>query len=85
MTLLTTAQAAEALGITPQAVRMMVLREQLPSTKFGRDLAFDAADIEKAKSRPKRGRPAATAAAGTLPQSPHRRSSSPRHPTSHNR
>jgi excisionase family DNA binding protein len=54
--LLTTAEAAEHLGVSTARVRQLVIDGRLPATKFGRDLVIDAADlasIEKFKPGPK--------------------------------
>lgn len=58
MTHLTTAEAAVELGISPDGVRKLVKRGKLKPTRFGAALAYARNDIEKAKGRPKRGRPA---------------------------
>jgi excisionase family DNA binding protein len=55
--MLTTFQAAEQLGISPDGVRKLVARGQLRAASFGRDLSFDPRDIERAKSRRRPGRP----------------------------
>jgi excisionase family DNA binding protein len=57
MKLLTTEQAATALGITPAGVRKLFERGQLPAQRFGRALAFDPHDVKAAKCRPAPGRP----------------------------
>lgn len=56
MTLLTTAEAAQRLGITPAGVRKLVERGRLPAKRFGRDLQIRAADLALVAGR-KRGRP----------------------------
>ena len=56
--LLTTTQAAAELGIAPTSVRKLVERGDLKATRFGSQLAFTPADVQRAKSRPGRGRPA---------------------------
>jgi excisionase family DNA binding protein len=57
MKLTTTTQAAEQLGISPAGVRKLVQRGKLKASMFGGVLAFRPADIERAKGRPKPGRP----------------------------
>lgn len=49
---LTTKEAAERLGVTPARVRQMVLSNQLPAEKFGRDLVIKASDLELVADRP---------------------------------
>ncbi len=58
--LLTTREAAERLGVTDSRIRQMVLREQLPAIKKGRDLLIKASDLRLVEDRPK-GRPKQTA------------------------
>ena len=58
--MLTTQQAAHALGITPALLRQWVKRGKIPKpTKFGRDWMFSAEEIETIKNMPrnKAGRP----------------------------
>ncbi len=43
---LTTKQASYFLGITPNALRIMVCRGQIPFYKFGRRLRFRASDCQ---------------------------------------
>ena len=57
MTLLTTTQAAAALGITPVGVRKLVQRGKIKAQLFAGVLAFKPADVERAKGRAKPGRP----------------------------
>jgi excisionase family DNA binding protein len=58
---LTTKEAAVALGVKPARVRHMILSGQLPAEKDGRDWWILRADVEQAKARPgvgyPRGRP----------------------------
>lgn len=49
---LTTKEAAERLGVTAARVRQMVLSNQLPAEKFGRDLVIKASDLELVANRP---------------------------------
>lgn len=48
---LTTREAALKLGVTPARVRQMVLREQLPAEKRGRDLFIKESDLNKLERR----------------------------------
>lgn len=54
--MLTTREAAERLGITVGRVRQMVIKGQLPSEKFGRDLMIAETDLMLVAER-KPGRP----------------------------
>jgi excisionase family DNA binding protein len=58
MTLLTTTQAAEQLGIKPDSVRKLVARKILAAEKYGTSLMFTAAAVDRAKGRRGVGRPA---------------------------
>lgn len=49
--MLTTAQAATALGVSPERIRKWVQRGQIKSTLFGRDRAFDEKEIERIKKQ----------------------------------
>lgn len=53
---LTTKEAAERLGVTPQRVRALVRTGRLPAKKFGRDLVIHEEDLKLVKDR-KPGRP----------------------------
>lgn len=53
---LTTSEAAKVLGVTQARVRQMILAEQLPAEKFGRDLMIREADLALVADR-KPGRP----------------------------
>ncbi len=53
---LTTKEAAEKLGITPQRVRTLIRAGRLPAEKFGRDLVIQEEDLKLVKER-KPGRP----------------------------
>jgi len=57
MTLLTTTQAADALGVTRKAVHQLVRRGTLKAARHGNAFSFLPADIERAKKRPHPGRP----------------------------
>ena len=57
MKVLTTKDAAKALGVTASRVRQLVLAGDLPAYKFGRDLLILASDIAKVRDRPPIGRP----------------------------
>lgn len=53
---LTTKEAAEKLGVTPQRVRTLIRAGRLPAKKFGRDLVIHEEDLKLVKDR-KPGRP----------------------------
>jgi len=55
--LLSTKDAARMLGVTPQWVRKLVERGDLPATAFAHMLAFKRADVERMRMRPRPGRP----------------------------
>ena len=71
MALITTTETAERLGVIQSRIRQLILREQLPAQKFGRDWMIDEADLHIVEGR-KNGRPrkendsAATAITATL-------------------
>ena len=48
---LTTAEAAERLGVSPARVRQMVLAGQLPAEKFGRDLMILESNLKLVEDR----------------------------------
>ena len=54
--LLTTAQAATRLGITPGRVRVLIRSGRLPAEKVGRDWVIDETDLQSVSVR-KPGRP----------------------------
>jgi excisionase family DNA binding protein len=54
--LLTTNEAAEQLGISPQQVRLIIRRGKLPAERQGRDWFIKQSDLRLVKVRPK-GRP----------------------------
>jgi len=56
MALLTTAQAAERLGVGPDRVLKLIRAGRLPATKLGRDWLIEEADLERVRDR-KVGRP----------------------------
>jgi excisionase family DNA binding protein len=56
MTLLTTGEAAERLGVTIRRVQAMITAGRLPAQKFGRDYMIDEKDLELVADR-KVGRP----------------------------
>jgi len=56
MTPLTTGEAAESLGVTPQRVRALILAGRLNAQKLGRDWLIAPADLESVRHRPP-GRP----------------------------
>ena len=51
---LTVAEVAEVLGITPGHVRLLIHRDQLPAGRFGRDRTVTVTDLEAyiARTRP---------------------------------
>jgi len=53
---LTTEQAAERLGVSPQRVRMLIKEERLPATRLGRDWLVNEKDLKLVAVR-KPGRP----------------------------
>jgi excisionase family DNA binding protein len=53
---LTTAQAAEYLGVIPRRVRALIESGQLPAERFGQAYMIKLADLKKLKRRPS-GRP----------------------------
>jgi len=57
MTLLTTNEAASALGVSRRGVQKMIERGKLRATRVGRDYVLTPADVERAKDRSKPGRP----------------------------
>lgn len=57
MALITTAEAAERLGVTDRRVRQMIEDGILKGEKVGRDYLIDEDSLEAAKERPKPGRP----------------------------
>jgi excisionase family DNA binding protein len=60
-TLLTTAEAAQRLGLSPSRIRHLVLEGRLKGTRYGRDILFTPADLDRfaALQRPN-GRPRTT-------------------------
>ncbi len=59
MTLLSTKQAGEILGVDTSRIRQMILRKQLPAQKMGRDWFIEAKDLALVADR-KPGRPPLT-------------------------
>lgn len=51
MTLLTTAEAAAALGVTPRRVQAMIADGLLPATRFGHSWLIKQSDLEKMPRR----------------------------------
>ena len=49
--MLTTKEAAKALGVNASRVRQLILSGRLPATKFGRDLAIREKDLKLVKDR----------------------------------
>ena len=56
---LTTSEAAELLGISTHGVHKLVARGSLKAMRHGNAYAFDRAEIQRAKRRPRPGRPPA--------------------------
>ena len=55
---MTTEKAAKYLGVTPQRVRQLVVREEIKAEKYGRDYLLDSESVRSyEKSRRKPGRP----------------------------
>ena len=54
--MLTTSQAADALGVTPQRVRALILAGRLKAVKVGRDWLIRPPDLDAVRNR-KPGRP----------------------------
>ncbi len=62
MSLLTTREAADILGITPARVRHLIKQERLVAKKHGRDHLLEDSEVQRFKSSgrrsgPKGGRP----------------------------
>lgn len=55
--MLTTAQAAEALGVTSSRVRQLIRAGKLTAHRQGRDWAIDPRSLARVRQRPGRGRP----------------------------
>lgn len=49
--LLSTAEAAAELGISPRRVRALIAAGRLPTTKIGRVHAIERADLERVRER----------------------------------
>lgn len=56
MKILTTAEAAEALGVTPRRVRQLIAEGRLAAKKAGRDYVIDPRGLKAVEDR-KTGRP----------------------------
>jgi excisionase family DNA binding protein len=56
VTILTTVEAAERLGITPRRLRALIKSEKLPAEKFGTAYMINEKDLAKVRDR-KPGRP----------------------------
>ena len=56
--LLTTADAAAQLGVTPARIRQLVLSGEIKAEKVGRDVLIPVAEIETAKARKTKPGPA---------------------------
>lgn len=56
MKMLTTAEAAERLGVTVQRVHQFIKDERLPAQKMGRDYIINEGDLKSIETRPT-GRP----------------------------
>ena len=57
MQMMTTAEAAAALGVTVGRVRQLVAEGRLPSRKFGNALVFTPEDLDRVRVRTRTGRP----------------------------
>lgn len=62
MTMLTTEQAADRLGVTPARVRVLIREGRLPAQSFGRAHMINEDDLKLVEDR-KPGRPRKTAKA----------------------
>jgi excisionase family DNA binding protein len=56
-TILSTAEAAERLGLSPRNVRWLIATGVLPARRVGRDWAILATDLGRARGRRLPGRP----------------------------
>jgi excisionase family DNA binding protein len=56
MKIITTAEAARRLGVTPNRVRALIQAKRLKAFKYGREWLIDPQDLEAVKDR-KVGRP----------------------------
>lgn len=56
MKIITTAEAARRLGVTPNRVRALIEAKRLKAFKYGREWLIDPKDLEAVKDR-KVGRP----------------------------
>ena len=65
--LLSTKEAAEALGVSARRILQMIDKGQLPAQKIGGVSVINRADVERVKVRPGRGRPV------TLPEEKRRK------------
>jgi excisionase family DNA binding protein len=54
-TLLSTAQAAEELGISRRGVQKLIEYGTLPAMRVGRDYLITLEDVQRAKKRPRAG------------------------------
>ncbi len=59
MKIISTAEAAKRLGVTPDRVRKMIVAKRLKAIKVGREWLIDPKDLEAVKNR-KVGRPRKT-------------------------
>jgi excisionase family DNA binding protein len=65
-TILTTAQAAEYLRLSPRNVRWLIATGVLPAQRVGRDWAILASDLGRARGRRLPGRPKGKAPKGKI-------------------
>lgn len=56
MRIISTAEAAKRLGVTPDRVRKMIIAKRLKAIKIGREWLIDPKDLDAVKDR-KVGRP----------------------------
>jgi excisionase family DNA binding protein len=66
MELISTAKAAEVLGVSERRVRVLITEGRLPAQKVGRDYVVNADDLALVAKRPT-GRPKAKDANGSKP------------------
>lgn len=67
MNYLTTNEAADELGVNASRIRQLILSGVVQAQKAGRDWLISPEELEKARSRAKRGRPPKAKAEGNPP------------------
>ncbi len=70
---MSTAQAAAALGVSPNRIRQLLGTGQLPGSRIGRDWAIRTADLERYRALP----PGAKGRPRSVGKAPKRRPSPP--------